>query len=161
VNAAGASVTATAALTVTPAATGSFATTGSLAAARYGATATLLPNGKVLVAGGFGQPSCCLDVALTSAELFDPAANGGAGGLTAPAPPSSADLYDPSTSAFTATGAMTSARQNAAVALLANGQVLIAGGYNSSVGALSSADLFDAGGNSGAGSFTQTTPGQM
>jgi hypothetical protein len=41
-----------------------FEETGSLANARSGHTATLLPNGKVLAAGGFG---------LASAELYDPA----------------------------------------------------------------------------------------
>ena len=48
-------------------ATGTWTATGSLAAARYYHTATLLPNGKVLVAGGYNG------VYLTSAELYDPA----------------------------------------------------------------------------------------
>src|SRR5438094_133383 len=43
-----------------------FNATGSLATARDDQTATLLPNGKVLVAGGYnGSP-------LASAELYDP-----------------------------------------------------------------------------------------
>ena len=41
--------------------------TGSLDTARYRHTATLLPNGKVLVAGGFNS------LILASAELYDPA----------------------------------------------------------------------------------------
>src|SRR5690348_411670 len=45
-----------------------FSNTGSLATARWAHTATLLPNGKVLVAGG-GNSSAFL----TSAELYDPA----------------------------------------------------------------------------------------
>jgi len=44
-----------------------FDNTGSLNAARYLHTATLLPNGKVLVAGGINGNI------LTSAELYDPA----------------------------------------------------------------------------------------
>ena len=40
-----------------------------MAAARSGHTVTLLPNGKVLVAGGNGINSSFLN----SAELFDPA----------------------------------------------------------------------------------------
>ena len=48
--------------------TGTFSTTGSMTAARSAYTATLLPNGKVLVAGGVGNPG-----ALSSAELYDPA----------------------------------------------------------------------------------------
>src|SRR5438067_10396270 len=48
---------------------GTWTPTGSLATARYGHPATLLPNGKVLVAGGgdsFGHE-------FASAELYDPA----------------------------------------------------------------------------------------
>src|SRR5438105_2882735 len=50
--------------------TGTWSATGSMHVARYGHTATLLPGGKVLVAGGFdagGNP-------LAGAELYDPAA---------------------------------------------------------------------------------------
>ena len=43
--------------------------TGSLNIPRYGHTATLLPNGKVLVTGGRGYNY----EALNSAELYDPA----------------------------------------------------------------------------------------
>src|SRR5205085_2059459 len=46
-----------------------FDNTGSLNTARYGHTATLLPNGKVLVAGGGGYSG----YNITSAELYDPA----------------------------------------------------------------------------------------
>ena len=45
---------------------------GSLATARGYHTATLLPNGKVLVAGG---GSTVIGGSLASAELYDPAAN--------------------------------------------------------------------------------------
>src|SRR5258705_3647625 len=45
-----------------------FDNTGSLNTARDNHTATLLPNGKVLVAGGFNSGGT-----LTSAELYDPA----------------------------------------------------------------------------------------
>jgi hypothetical protein len=60
----------------------SWATTGSMGTAREYHTATLLPNGKVLVAGGY------------------------AGSL----PFSSAELYDPATGTWTATGSMGTAR---------------------------------------------------
>ena len=47
---------------------GNWTTTGSMSTAREAHTATLLPSGKVLVAGGDG---CC--GFLSSAELYDPA----------------------------------------------------------------------------------------
>ena len=47
---------------------GTWTATGSLATARDDHTATLLPNGKVLVAGGVDDSG-----ALASAELYDPA----------------------------------------------------------------------------------------
>ena len=51
--------------------TNTFGAGGSLGTARYGHTATLLSNGKVLAAGGFASGS----VALSSVELYDPTAN--------------------------------------------------------------------------------------
>jgi hypothetical protein len=47
---------------------GTWTETGSLVTARWDHTATLLPNGKVLVAGGYGIRS-----EFASAELYDPA----------------------------------------------------------------------------------------
>jgi hypothetical protein len=71
--------------------------------AGQGATATVLPGGKVLVAGG---------------SVF---INGDA--LT------SAELYDPSAGTWTLTGSMNVRRsQHTATLLAANGQVLVAGG---------------------------------
>jgi Galactose oxidase, central domain len=109
---------------------GSFTATGSLAAARWGATATLLPSGKVLIAGGLNG------TAMASAEVYDPAGNGGVG-------------------TFTATGSLATARQSATATLLANGKVLIAGGFGLSA-TLSSAEVYDPAGSGGVGSFTAT-----
>ena len=53
------------------ASSGTWSSAGSMSTAREYHTATLLPNGKVLVAGGFY--SCCCD--LSSAELYDPSTN--------------------------------------------------------------------------------------
>ena len=64
-------------------ASGTWTATGSLNTARYCHTATLLPNGKVLVAGGY---------------------DGNSGYLT------SAELYDPATGTWTATGSLNTAR---------------------------------------------------
>ena len=78
-------------------------------------TATLLPSGKVLVAGGFGN------TVLNSAEL-----------------------YDPTTGAWTRRpGASTTARRDHTATLLPSGQVLVAGGYSNSPSGFSSAELYD------------------
>jgi hypothetical protein len=98
----------------------SFAPTGSLGAARASADAVRLASGKVLVAGG---------TANGTAEIFDPAANGGVGAFS-----STANL-----AAAGATGA----------SLLASGSVLL-------VGPGKTAQLFDPSGNSGAGTFALT-----
>ncbi len=76
-------------------------TAGQMSVDRGWHSATLLPNGKVLIAGGSTTSS----------------------GTTA-----SAELYDPMTDSFTATGSMRTARLGHSATLLANGKVLIAGG---------------------------------
>jgi len=98
--------------------TGLWTATGSMNTARYTHTATLLPNGTVLVAGGDASSGLFID-ALPSAEI-----------------------YDPSTGLWTATGSMNTARYNHSATLLQNGTVLVAGGLGSS-GALSSAEIYD------------------
>ncbi len=90
--------------------TGTFAPTGSMNSPRFAHTATLLPNGKVLVAGGLGD-----------------------GGNQVPAsnsPPvlGSAELYDPTTGTFTTTGSMLVPRTNHTATLISGGRVLIVGG---------------------------------
>ncbi len=52
-------------------ATGAFSPTGSMTEPRYGATATLLPDGRVLVVAGYKVEGETLE-ALATAELFDP-----------------------------------------------------------------------------------------
>ena len=82
----------------------SFVATGSMQIARLDATATLLKNGKVLIAGG------AKGLGMTDTILAE------------------AELYDPATGKFTFTGSMTAARLSAAATLLSDGRVLIAGG---------------------------------
>jgi hypothetical protein len=104
-------------------ATGTFGSTGSLTTPRSGHSATLLPNGKVLIAGG--GPTLV-----------------GAG----PYSLASAELYDPATGKFTVTGSMIAARSQHNATLLKNGKVLITGGYqldNNHLTFPSGAELYD------------------
>ncbi len=88
------------------AASGIFAPTGTMTTPRSGHTSTLLANGKVLIAGG------------------GPTLIG-----TGPFSLASAELYDPATRTFAATGSMTVERSEHNATLLKNGKVLITGGY--------------------------------
>ena len=96
---------------------GTFAATGSMSKTRSDHTATVLTDGRVLVAGGY--------------QTFPL-------GLT-----DTADIYDPQTGTFTATGSMTQARRSHTATLLADGRVLIAGGRNNSNESLDTAEIFD------------------
>jgi hypothetical protein len=129
---------------------GTFSATGSMAVARFFHTATLLNNGKVLVAGGLTPGGVT-----ASAEVYDPSSgtfsatgsmavdryghtatllNNGkvlvAGGETTGVNTASAEVYDPSTGTFSATGSMAVARAGHTATLLNDGTVLIAGGVN-------------------------------
>jgi hypothetical protein len=98
--------------------TGVFAPTGSLLQPIGGATATRLQDGRVLIAGGYDT------------------------GATQLSDPSPAELYDPATGKFTATGSLAQPRSGHTATLLADGEVLIAGG--SGMGAiLATAELYD------------------
>ena len=139
----------------------------SLTEPREGAVAATLPNGEVLIAGGFAEFNV-----VTSTELFNPATNtfskltGPGQSLTEPrrgavaaALPSgqfliaggveatSAELFNPATDTFSKlTGAgqsPTEEREGAVAATLSSGEVLIAGGYNRSSHFLASAELFN------------------
>ncbi len=113
---------------------GTFSSTGSIAVKRASQTATLLSNGKVLVAGGFTtvSPGC---------GTFRPS------GIL-----KTAELYDPATGTFTATGDMGTARASHTATLLDTGKVLVVGGDNGAGQGLASAELFDP----ASGAFTTT-----
>jgi hypothetical protein len=89
-----------------------------MASARSGHTATLLSDGRVLIAGGTGRGHA----ALASAEIFDPKTN-----------------------QFALAGKLNQARTLHTAALLSNGKVLIAGGAATSDGSgpLLSSELYD------------------
>jgi hypothetical protein len=149
-----------------------FLPAGSMNVARYWHTATLLPDGKVLIAGGYGLTGAALD----RAEIYDPetglftetgpmgaaryghsatllAADGVvllAGGFGAGVQ-ASAELYDPGSGTFQSTGDLNFARHFHSATALPGGRVLLAGGITTSE-PLSSAELYDP----LAGTFTAT-----
>jgi WD40 repeat protein len=159
--------------------TGTWTRTGSMTTARANFSATLLPDGKVLVAGGTSASG----VALASAELYDPATGTWTATASLPAarfshtatmlidgkvlvaggaccealnqptdPVASAVLYDPGTATWSPTGNMTTPRVNHTATLLRDGRVLVAGGGNTAV--LSTAELYDP----TSGTWTPTGP---
>jgi hypothetical protein len=101
--------------------TGLFTSTASMGTRRDQHAAILLSSGKVLVAGGYQR--CCQ-------------------GVTTSQPLTSAELYDPSSGTWTATGPLAAARYNVSATLLPSGAVLVVGGSNGSSD-LASAELFD------------------
>lgn len=173
-NAAGSITSAAATLTVFPA-IGSYGFTAlgtTMSTPRAMHTATLLADGRVLIAGGFGSgvfPS----PALNTAELYDPATNSftplaarmrsvrtahtatrlpnGQVLLTGGQPTNdgdgmaTAEIYDPVSKTFSSVAApMASPRGGHAAVLLASGRVLLIGGFYQGPGTLKSdAELFD------------------
>jgi uncharacterized protein (TIGR03437 family) len=157
-------------------ATGLFASAGGASGTQEFSTATLLPDGKVVLAGGWNKG----DV-----SLYDPAsgsltvlanflvwthsstllANGSvliAGGVFFSSSDAyndygvdslaTAQLYDPSRGIFRMTGSFIQARDRHTATLLPGGLVLVAGGDWNYVRTLSSAELYD----SAAGGFAGT-----
>jgi N-acetylneuraminic acid mutarotase len=138
---------------------------------RSGHSATLLPDGRVLVAGG-QQGDAASEVALATAELYDPRTGtwtatgdlvegrsrhtatllpngtvlivgGNHGVVDDYARLSSAELYDPDTGTWTAAGEMNVRRSGHSATLLPDGTVLVAGGVEGFDEAWASSELYD------------------
>jgi len=156
---------------------GSITASASMLEPRSGHSATLLPDGRVLVAGGMRRNQDFY----RSAELFDPAtkkfeptdsmteARVGhiavllrsgkvliAGGWIGKETTASAELYDPATRKFSRITSMTSRRGRPTATMLNDGDVLIAGGedHDGPNSSLSSAEIFHA----ATMTFEPTTP---
>ena len=155
-------------------ATGTWAPTGSMTTPREGHDATLLPDGDVLVTAGVETAGVFSELYNPSTGQWSAAVGGLAacgtatecrfgstavllgtgnvlvtGGLAGtnsnPGSTTTAILYTPATNSWTATGSMTTAREGQTADLLADGQVLVAGGETFAKHAgtpLSSAELY-------------------
>ena len=97
-------------------ASASFTTTSPLTTARTSHTATLLPSGRILVAGGTGPDG---------------------------QPLASAEVYNPATGMWSATSSLATARSSHTTTLLSDGRVLVAGGIGGGGTPLASAELYD------------------
>lgn len=103
--------------------TGIFSAAAPMADARLDHTATLLADGSVLIAGGrVPNPGTFTFTFLATSEI-----------------------YHPDTDDFTSTGPMNSPRSIQTATLLANGKVLIAGGFNDNNSSQATSELYDPG----------------
>lgn len=146
--------------------TNTWASAGNLNQARLRHTATLMPDGKVLVAGGWGGSQ------LNSSELYDPGANswgryppydlqeprerhtatliddgkvlaaGGEGWNFVAIARKTVELYNPVSKTWALINPMANTRYEHTANLLGNGKVLVVGGYNRT-NYLKSAELYD------------------
>ena len=143
---------------------GLLVTAPAMSASRAVHTATALPDGRVLVAGGFVER-----VSALGAEIYDPGA-----GRFSPLPPmitnrhshtatllrdgrvliaggygegttthATAEIFDPVTNSFAPTGPLLAARVGHVAVLLEDGKVVIVGGLGPGWEFLSSAELYD------------------
>jgi N-acetylneuraminic acid mutarotase len=103
---------------------GSWTATGSMSEARYGHTATLLRDGRVLAAGGVNT-----DLSGSNGPL------------------ATAQLYDPTSGSWSATANLVEARAGATATILSDGRVLVTGGFDIN-GPLTTAELYDPGSGS-------------
>jgi hypothetical protein len=141
---------------------GAFLPGPRLLSARSGQTATVLVDGRVLLAGGWSDAGM-----LASTEVYDPASGGFrsagtmafaraghtatrlrdgrvvlAGGGDAVAS-TTVEIFDPKAQRFTPAGTLSVARLAHTATLLHDGRVLFAGGHSAHGDVLASAELYD------------------
>jgi hypothetical protein len=144
-------------------ATGFFAKTGSMTSARAGHTTTLTMAGTVLVAGGYDGKANS-----STAEIFNPATGSFSAPISLVSGPrtgpsaallpdgsillaagfngvslSTSELWKPATGLFEAAADLAEAREAQVSTSLADGRVIVTGGYGVNKTALSSAELFN------------------
>jgi len=115
-----------------------WARTGLLGEARTGASAAVLADGRVLIAGGYYDAGRTADVAPYAAlALYRPASTGPGAAIRGPVadvspdvvatPLTTAELFDPTTGTWSPTGSLHYGRLNAAAVTLTDGRVLVVG----------------------------------
>ena len=157
--------------------TGTWSASGSMHSGRASTTATRLADGRVLVAGGWQVTGA---TAMTESELFNPSTNsfvvtgsmltprasatsalladgrvlvlGGEGKGGAADLLTSAELYDPATGKFTATGSLHAGRMEASATTLPDGHIVVIGGVDSNADPVYTVEVYDP----GTGVFTIT-----
>ena len=152
--------------------TGVWSIAAPMSVARARQTATLLPDGEVLVAGGATTFQGATGSVTATAEMYNPESNAWraaapmsepryihgaallkdgrvlvAGGWrsTSNSDPSraTAEIYDPTTNRWAATGLMTAARADFGLVALADGRVLAAGGGDPAYKVQAGSELYD------------------
>ncbi len=96
----------------------SFTPTGAMTVRRAGQTITMLRDGRVLLTGGVQNAGYRSQLA-------------------------SAEIYDPSTGAFSATGSMLTPREGHTATMLRDGRVLVVGGSPNGIQTTGSAEIYD------------------
>jgi N-acetylneuraminic acid mutarotase len=143
-------------------ATNAWSSVGAMTTPRQRHTATLLGDGRVLVAGGVDSSGR----AVNTAEVYEPALNawlpvgtlatarsghtatrlGDGSVLVTGGGTNTAEVFDPATNAWSSVGAMATVRISHTATLLGDGKVLVTGGYREDHGAwdlLATSELYD------------------
>jgi N-acetylneuraminic acid mutarotase len=138
-------------------------TEGGMSTPRFEHSATLLDDGRVLIAGGQGPPISGNSAALATTEIYDPAVDsfrksndmsdarfnhtavklpdrtvmvvGGAGGTNGDTSLATAEVFNPADGRWTPAGALTNSRTGHSAVVFNDGRVLVAGGESVTRGA--------------------------